>query len=82
MKRPARRTGREIGRPRLNLALKLAIIARGRPAYVIAYEVGLSPTTLSSIVTGQRAVTAAEARRIARAVRGDLSALFPELPAE
>lgn len=64
-------------RPRIEL--RRAIGGTGEPAWRVGRAAGLSPTVLSHIVTGRRAVTQEEARRLADVLEADVRDLFPEL---
>ena len=60
-----------------NLALKLALLESGRPAYAIAAEAGMSETRLSRLVMGRIEAGLEEARCLSRLLGRPVSTLFP-----
>ena len=63
----------------MNTKLKLALFECGRPAYLIAAEVGMSETRLSRVVTGRLRPTPEEARAVAEQLGHEVDDLFPEV---
>lgn len=62
-----------------NLALKLALLESGRPAYAIAAAAGISETRLSRIVTGRVEPGLEEARVLSGLLGRSISTLFPDM---
>jgi plasmid maintenance system antidote protein VapI len=59
-------------------ALQRALRVDDRPAWQIAYAVGISGSTLSRIVSGRREPSAEESERLALALGSSVDELFPD----
>jgi transcriptional regulator with XRE-family HTH domain len=68
--------------PFLNLALKTAILASGKPQKRIARDARIDETTLSHIVRGRRDPSPKERQRLAHVLGREESELFPSPVAE
>jgi plasmid maintenance system antidote protein VapI len=54
-------------------------VAAGQPAWQVGHLAELSPTMLSHICSGRRAVSVEEATRLSRVLGVDAATIFPEL---
>ena len=66
----------------MNLSLKLAVVASGRPAYQIASELGITDTRLSKIILGLLQPRPEEQIKLATILGKKESELFPEKKTE
>lgn len=63
-------------RPRLNMALKVAILATGKPQKRIARDARIAETTFSHIVRGRLEPGVVERQRIAKVLGKTIDELF------
>ena len=66
----------------MNLNLKVALVARGVPAYITAQEAEIPVNKLSRFVMGITPPTEEEQARISKVLGKSASELFPPSPVE